>query len=45
LPPDGIAGRVATGVGGLAQVVIGLFVTVAGGLLLILLGKWLGLGD
>jgi hypothetical protein len=45
LPPDGFAGHVATGVGVLAQVVIGLFVTVAGGLLLVLLGKWLGLGD
>jgi hypothetical protein len=45
LPPDGVAGRVATGVGVLAQVVIGLFVTVAGGLLLIVLGKWLGLGN
>jgi hypothetical protein len=45
LPPEGLAGRVATGVGVLAQVLIGLFVTVAGGLLLILAGKWLGLGN
>jgi hypothetical protein len=45
LPSEGLAGRVATGVGVLAQVLIGLFVTVAGGLLVILAGKWLRLGD